>query len=85
MKRKPRRKRSLWQMKRIKRTAWERLHGFHQDEEAYFEDRGCDSCRRMFRPKEIWIPRACGQMLLDGVREADVSKGDTCDLLLTWE
>jgi hypothetical protein len=81
----PKRKREMTRRK------WETLNGFYDDEtgalDLYYKDKGCYDCCHVFKPVAIDIARMCGQMLIDGVKDADadVYKDSTCNHFLIWE
>jgi hypothetical protein len=65
----------------MKRKKWEKLHGFYTDNtgELYCHDKSCYDCRHVFTPVAIDIPRICGEMVINGVKDdAEVYKDSTC-------
>jgi hypothetical protein len=66
------------------REEWEKLNGFYDDGTGmlYCNDKSCYDCRRKFDPAGIDIPMLCGQMLIDGVEDAEVFRDTTCKLFL---
>jgi hypothetical protein len=64
------------------RKRWEKLNGFFEDpddkENLYGTSKSCYDCMRVFLPVALDIPRMCGQMLIDGVKDAQVYKYSTC-------
>jgi hypothetical protein len=76
----------------MKRKKWEKINEFYIDKTGnlYGKKKGCYDCRRVFNPAAIGIPRMCGQMLLDGVKDngiddPEVYKDSTCKLFEGWE
>ena len=71
----------------MKRKKWEKANGFYEDEmgNLYGSCKSCYDCRRVFVPVALDTPRMCGQMLVDGVKDAEVYKDTTCDHFFSWE
>jgi hypothetical protein len=69
------------------RKKWENRNGYYEDvddkENLYGTFRTCYDCMRVFYPVDLSIPRMCGQMLIDGVKYAQVYKYSTCKRLLS--
>jgi hypothetical protein len=71
----------LWRKEIILLHNWEKINGFHDDPMAYFEDRCCYDCRRHF--DSLKGEMICGQMLLDGVKDASVDNNTTCNIFFS--
>jgi hypothetical protein len=70
---------SKYQKTKIRRKRWEKFNGFYDDRTGnlYCSEKSCFDCRRMFNP-DIDIPMMCGQMLVDGIKDAEVYSDTTC-------